>query len=240
LIDAPGALETLIARARELGYTPHAVLVLRAQPDYLESLYGEIAGHFAACESFEAVLETALERSVFALRGYTRAFPLRYGALIESLEAVFGPGRVVARAYRTDRGSAYGRQDFLGVVSRFHGAFAIADPYDPTPRVNERLTLLALLERIVCARGRQLATRDVVTVLPGFDPTELARPFSFLTRRDRARFLQRLAADNVAVNERFAIDIPFVAERDIAMSDADEGRAQAHRALLAAVLERLD
>jgi hypothetical protein len=43
LIFTAGALETIVSLGRDLGYEPIAVVVLRAQPDYLESIFSELA-----------------------------------------------------------------------------------------------------------------------------------------------------------------------------------------------------
>jgi hypothetical protein len=237
LAYTPGALETIVATGRELGYEPLAVIVLRAQPDYLESMYSELAKE-SLVPSIEDLIEQAARDGKFVPLNYTRAFELTYSAPIGRLEAIFGVGNVIARAYRPDRGLDFGYSDFLGVVSYVRGGLQLQNPGNPLPSANERVTLLQLLANIVRSRDATFALETFIREhFPHFDEADFARPFSLITRLDRLRLLSRFAADNAAINARFGIDIPFVLEGDAAMSDAAETRAQQHRALLAAVLQ---
>jgi hypothetical protein len=240
LAHRPGALETIVAMGRDLGYEPIAVIVLRAQPDYLESIYSEIAKTSSA-SSLDDLIEQATRDGRFTTLNYTFPFDLAYTAIVARLEAIFGLGNVVARAYRPDRGLDFGHSDFLSVVAHLRGGLQLEHARNPLPSTNERVTLLQLLANIVRIRG---ATFDAETFVrehfPHFDRADFVRPFFLITRADRRRLLSRFAVDNAAINARFGIAIPFVSEADIAMSDADETRAHENRALLAAVLQATD
>jgi len=233
----PGVLDAIIAMARELGYEPAAVIVLRAQPDYLESIYSEIAKTSFA-SNFDDFIEQTTRDGHFTTPNYTFPFDLAYTAVVGRLEAIFGLGNVVARAYRRDRDLDFGHSDFLSVVAHMRGGLQLENARNPLPSTNERVTLLQLLANIVRTRG---ANFDVAAFVrerfPHFEEAELGRPFFLMTRADRRRLLSRFALDNAAINTRFGIAIPFVSEADAAISDADEARAHKHRALLGAVLQ---
>lgn len=237
LARTPGALETIIATSRDLGYETIAVIVLRAQPDYVQSIYSEIA-KTSCVSTLDELIEQAVDDGRFTPLNHPHAFDLTYTTIVARLEAIFGVGNVIARAYRPDRGLDFGHVDFLNVVAHIRGGLQVKNTRDPLPSANERVTLLQLLKNIARTVESNVDPEAFVrTYFPHFSEAELAHPFSLITRGDRVRFLSRFADDNVAINARFGIDIPFVAENDITMSDADEIRAQEHRALLAAVLE---
>jgi hypothetical protein len=240
LAHMPGALETIVAMGRDLGYEPIAVIVLRAQPGYLESIYSEIAKTSPAL-SLDDLIRQATRDGHFTTLNYTFPFDLMYTAVVGRLEVIFGVGNVIARAYRPDRGLDFGHADFLGVVAHLRGGLQLENARNPLPSANERVTLLQLLANIVRTRGANFDLKTFVREqFPHFDAAEFTRPFFLITRADRVRFLSRFAADNAAINARFGIFIPFVSEADIAMPDADETRAREHRALLAAVLQATD
>jgi hypothetical protein len=236
LMDLPGAVETIVASARELGYEPAAVVYLRAQPDSLESTYSELAKGSRAA-NIEDLIDQALRDGRFKSPNHDRTFELTYSRIVERLEAIFGSGNVIARAYHPERGSDYGHTDFLEVVARARGGLRLENLQNTRPRANERVTLRRLFANIAQLKEVAFDPESFVRErFPQVDPAELERPFSLITRYDRERFLARFAGDNAALNARFDTDIPFVSVADIVMSDADEARAQEHRALLAAVL----
>jgi len=237
----PGVLEAIIAMGRDFEYEPTAVIVFRAQPDYLESIYSEIA-KTSFPSNFDDVIEQTTRDGHFTTPNYTFPFELTYTTVVARLEAIFGVDNVVARAYLPARGLAFGHSDFLNVVGRVRGGgLQLENVRTPPQSANERVTLLQLLANMVRSRG---ATLDAATFVRDhfshFDEAELERPFSLITRDDRLRLWSRFAADNAAINARFGVAIPFVSEADIAMSHADEKRALEHRALLAAIIQATD
>ncbi len=214
--------------------------MLRSQPDYLESVYSEIA-KTSFISNFDDLIEQTTRDGHFTTPKYTFPFELTYTGVVARLEAIFGSHNVVARAYLPDRGLAFGHSDFLGVVARLRSGLRLEGARDPQPSVNERATLLQLLSNVGRNRGATLDAKTFVREhFSHLDKADLARPFSLITREDRRRLLLRFADDNAAINARFGIAIPFVSEADIAMSDADEKRANEHRALLAALLKATD
>jgi hypothetical protein len=234
---APGGLDRIVDAGRDLGYRPTAIVVLRAQPDLLESVYAELAKSVAV-PPFEDVIEAALAHGSARPAGAGAAGDLVYSSVVGRLEAVFA-GNVVARAYRPDRGWAAGHTDFVHSIGRLRGGLRLANLREPQPSASERVTLLELLANVLRNRGVPFA--DPLDYLRAnverFDTDDIVRPFSLLTRADRVRFLARFGADNAAVNARCGIDIPFVDTADIALSDADDARAGRHRRLLAATIE---
>jgi hypothetical protein len=199
--------------------------VLRAQPDYLESIYSELAKTSCA-SSLDDLIDQAMRDGRFRPLDYTRPFDLTYTVVVERLEAIFGVGNVAARAYRPDRGLDFGHREFLNIVALARGGLQLNNPCIPLPSVNERVTLLQLLTNIVRTRGATFDAEIFVREqFPHFDEADFAHPFSLMTRADRVRFLSRFAADNAAINARFGIAIPLVSEDDIAMSDIEETRA---------------
>jgi len=232
-----GCLETIVATGRELGYEPIAVVVLRAQADYLESIFSEIA-KTGSVSSIGDLIDQAAADGGFAPLNYPRAFELTYTGIIARLEAIFGSGNVVARAYRPDRGLEFGRTDFLGVIAQLRGGLRLRNVGNPGSSANERVTLLELLSNVARAKGGNTDVERLVRErFPGYDRANLGRPFTLITRADRLRLLSSFAADNATLNSRFGIEIPFVSESDISMSEDDDNRALAQRLLLAAVLE---
>jgi len=231
-----GCLETIVATSRELGYEPVAVVVLRSQPDYLESIFAEIA-KIGSVSSIEDLIDQAAVDGRFTPVNYPRAFELTYTWTIARLEAIFGIRNVIARAYRPDRGLDFGQMDFLGVIARLRGGLRLETTGNIALSNNQRSTLLELLSNIARFEPGNVDVEACIRErFPAYDRADLGRPFSLITRADRLRLLSRFAADNAALNARFGIVIPFVAESDIRMSDADDLRAREHRMLLAALL----
>jgi hypothetical protein len=236
LLERRGALETIAAHARELGYGTVALVVLRAQPEYLESLYAEIA-KTELPPPFEDVIAAALDEGAFTLRD-GRRFTLAYPEIVAGLEAVLGAGNVVARAYHHDRGPAFILRDFLEVIAALRGRLELTGSANPLPRANERFTLAGFLAAVIRA-GRTPVELDELlrAAVPQLEPADLDAPVVLATNADRARLLARFAAGNAALNARFAIDIPFVEAGDAIRDAAGDARAQRHRRALAAVLD---
>jgi len=214
LLDRRGALETIAAHASALGYGTVALVVFRAQPDYVESLYAEIA-KTGLPPPFEDLLDGAVATGSLTLPD-GRRFELDYPRIVDGLEAALG---------------------VVNVVVALRGRLEIERSANPLPRTNERFTLGGLLDAVVRA-GRTPVERDALLrdAVPQLDPADLDAPAILATNADRARLLARFAAGNAVLNARFAIDIPFVAPADAVRDDARDAQARRHRAALAAVL----
>jgi hypothetical protein len=186
LAHTPGALETIVATGRDLGYEPIAVVVLRAQPDYLESIYSELA-KASSVSSLDDFIDQAMRDGRFTPLNYTRPFDLTYTVVVERLEAIFGVGNVAARAYRPVRGLDFGHRDFLSIVALVRGGLQLKNPCIPLPSVNERVTLLQLLTNIVRTRGATFDAEIFVREhFPHFDEADFAPVFPDHARRSSA------------------------------------------------------
>jgi len=235
LLGTGNGLDRLVASFRSREYRPVAVLYLRAQAAYAESLYAEFVkgGRLTDFRTyFDEILRTGAFRSA-----PTRSTVFAYSRLIDNLAGVFSPSDLVIRLYRAGRKPEALFADFLNVIARVRDT-PIGSHFDnPMPRANPSLTFYALLERICVAAGNEL---DLETFLkqryPDVNSSLLHKRFSLLTRHDVARFLERFDGDNRRVNAMCGIGLPTAADPPDAGDERFE-RAEIHREILAALLD---
>ena len=224
-----GALVSLRDAIGALGYRPRIVLYVRAQDEYLESLFAELVKHGMLC-SFANMLETVM-RDGLVRHDRVWAFRFDYSKLAGGFASVFGADAVIVRAYRNDGRAESIMRDFLGAAG-----VAQAVPYDvPAAYENFRFTTGAvitwLFRHTAAALGDERLAAAGAELVARF-PREASAPFRPLSPRDRARVAMRFAADNA----RLALHWPAAASlaqprpAELETEDARAARALFERA----------
>ena len=114
LHDEPPRLRSLSDALGSIGYDAKAIVYVRPQADYAESLYPTLVQHGLAV-GFPEFLGTVLRDGVF--RMWRWIFRFEYSVLLDVLAGAFGPDNVIVRSYRSGRGSDALLRDFLTIVS---------------------------------------------------------------------------------------------------------------------------
>jgi hypothetical protein len=235
LLGAQGRLEAIARGFRSRDYRPVAILYLRPQGEYAESLYAEFlkGGRLTDFRSyFDEILETGAFLSADA-----RQTTFQYSQLIEGLAEVFSPSDVVIRPYRGGRKPEALFADFLNVIAHVSGTPIGGNFDNPMPRANASLTFRALADRVCTLAGGKL---DLETFFkrryPNVGSSLLDKRFSLLTQRDVARFRERFAEDNRRVNAMCGAGLPTANDLP---DDGDRRfeRAEIHREILAALFD---
>lgn len=231
LLPRAGALEAIAGGLRESGYVPVAIVYLRPQPYYAESVYAEmIKGGWLT--DFDAYLKTIIVDGAFTPAGSARTMTFDYQRLIAQLEAPFG--NVIARAYRSDASDEALPRDFLQLVGGLRGSLKVDGLKNPMPRANASPTLRQLIASLYAIAGRP------EEVPPDVAADELDKRFALLTRGDVSRFYKRFSDGNAAINARFGISIPFAAPSDVPPPDDPRfARAQRHREIFGRIIAAL-
>ena len=233
----PEAMQQLVDGFASLGYRTVAVIYLRAQDRYAESLFQQHIRD-GRSPSFEEHLGTILQHGRTEVS--TARFEFLYSRLLDALAGSFGASNVVARPYLPNRGGENIHRDFLRIVSMLHGSISRSLT---TTTSNASFTLGGLLEQLYrnLRPGSEIARPGLeefaCKVLPDFNLAFLDDRFLLLTREETLAFLERFAADNTAVAERSSARIPFITEADVSKSD-DRFWAEsaAHRRLFSAAM----
>jgi hypothetical protein len=201
----PRLLAVLADGLREIGYRAVAVVYLRPQAGYVESLYAELV-KYGLTQTFDAYLDSILARG--EVRYNDRwCFTFDYERLLDGLAVVFGPANVIVRRY--DTGAHDVVSDFCHVtgVSASLDAGRIATP----GRLNAALTFSGVLRRF----------EDNVASLHG-DSGEYPRPrvraagrFDPVQLPDVRRIVERFNSGNRRVFERYRALVPCVSGRDV-------------------------
>jgi hypothetical protein len=215
------------------GYAPVAIVYLRAQPFYAESVFAEMAKNGYLVD-IDAYLAGILADGHHTPPGSGRSMMFDYEALMAKLEGTFGPGEAVARAYRPDLDSAAIFRDFLGVVGNLRGGLKVQGLKNPMPRVNESQTLRQLIASIAAIAPEKHLE------LSHYPDAELDARFGLLTYDDVANAFERFRGGNAALNQRFNIEIPFANDAHAPRRDDPRfERAPGQRALLGRIIDAL-
>ena len=146
LHDKPHQLRRLIDALGSIGYDVKAIVYVRPQAGYAESLYATLVQHGLAV-GFPEFLRTLLRDGTFRMRGWI--FRFEYSVLLEVLAGVFGPEHLIVRAYRSGRPADALLRDFLAIVS----AGSSFEELGPVERLNRRddegrLPLIGLVDSL--------------------------------------------------------------------------------------------
>lgn len=231
LLPRPGALEAVAAGLRERGYVPVAIVYLRAQPYYAESVYAEmIKGGWLT--DFDAYLASIVRDGAFTPPGSARTMTFDYPRLVAQLETAVGAA--IVRAYRSGASDDALPRDFLTMVGGLRGSLKVDGLKNPMPRANESQTLRQLIASLYAIAGRP------EELPPDVAPGELDQRFALLTRGDVSRFFRRFGEGNAAVDARFGITIGFSTPADVPpREDPRFARARRHREILGRIIETL-
>jgi hypothetical protein len=201
--DRPGALCAFANLIRAAGFAAVAVLYLRPQAGYAESLYAELVKHGLAVP-FSAFFDTIVATGHIRLHERW-VFDFDYERLLDAFAAAFGHDHLIVRRYDAD---------FVDVVEDFFALIgAAASSGDQRFRKSQRLNssigfddVMRRFERHARADGTRRAG-IVQPSAPGrFDPVALG---------DVVRVMRRFNAGNRRVLARYGVRIPCVSGRDL-------------------------
>lgn len=230
-----GGLDRIVRSLRSRHYRTVAVLYLRPQAYYAESLYAEFVkgGRVTDFRTyFDEILRTGEFQSTDS-----RSTIFEYSRLIARVAGVFSNADLVVRPYHSDRKPEALFSDFLNVIAHVRGVPISSGFRNPMPRANASLTLYALLERVCSIGGAETDAESFVKErFPDVPRAVLDARFSLLMPGDVAGFIDRFNADNRQVNATCGLALPTAND----VPDAGDPRfenAKTHRAILAALLE---
>lgn len=115
LCDHPRLLAAVRDALLAVGYKPVIVVYLRAQGDYVESLYAE-AVKFGATLSLDAFVDDIVRCGV-ARFANDWALPFQYSRMVDGFASVFGNDGVIVRPYARGSGPQAPIRDFVAIVA---------------------------------------------------------------------------------------------------------------------------
>ena len=222
LYDRPEALERMRDALVSIGYRPVVVIYLRAQGDYVESLYAEaVKAGFTL--GFDAFVRDIVREGVLRFgNGWT--IPFEYSRMIDGFAGAFGDD-VIVRPYTRGSDAHSVIRDFVSIVdpaARSALSFAEAGFEHVRPSTGE------VIGWLFDNTARVLKSPDVRSVAEPYEGAPASeRPFRVLTAQQRGALAARFAADNRALAARFGFDAS-------ALSDRGSGETERERDLFAA------
>jgi hypothetical protein len=223
----PALLVALRDALAAAGLRPAIVVYVRAQADYLESLYAELVKH-GLLLPFSYILDAAMSRGVVH-HDDVWTFRFDYTALADRFASVFGPGATFVRHYRDDGSGGSLVRDFCGAI----GIAAPAEPAaDEAPAVydNPRLTTGGVVAQLFRNTAADLGDDRVAAAgadLVARHPREAGVPFRPLAPADRARVAARFAGDNARLAQRWPAAAGLAARRPTELEPESARRARA-------------
>ena len=225
------AFGAVVAGLKSLDYVPVALVFLRGQALYAESIYIEMlkGGFLTLFDWFAAEI---LRTGEYVQKASGQHIEFVYSRMIAQLESHFGAGLVVPRPYNSGLAAKKLPLEVLEIVGRLRGDLHVKGLMQPSHE-NTSLSLRAVL-RILRRFSR------VPPDMPDLPDAELDARFSLLTYEDVVRFYERFAEDNRDVNERFGIEIPFAKISDVPAADHPRfARARIQREAIGRIIERI-
>jgi hypothetical protein len=192
--DRPDRLRALRDGFVAIGYRAVVVIYLRAQSEYLESLYPTLV-HHGYTASFREFIERALADGVVRYRG-VRSYRFDYAGLLERYAAVFGADGVIVRRYVKPADPAWIARDFFAAIGQ--PAQRLEQAAGGSGVANERPNLAHVARLLLRNRERvpSPATERLLEPAAGL-------PFVPLDLRGAARVGLRFAAGNRWVEQRW-------------------------------------
>ncbi len=237
MIDRRKELATLRERFTDNGYETTAIVYLRPQPDYAQSVYAEIA-KTANSWNFANYVETIVrDGALNADSGWPTVF--EYSHIVLGLADIFGAKNVVVRPYDAAKEPQALIADFMRVVTAIRGPIVVNSLVIRSPHLNRRSsfaqTLADMHQHAFKLNPHAISTYDLAT-RAGFDAADvrLAEPFSVMSFEEHARLTERFALDNAQVEAMSGITFPI---KHVAPSDESWKTAAFQRALLDLALE---
>ncbi len=236
LHDRPEALTILAEGIRASGARPRALLYLRAQAEFLESLFVEQIKH-GAVRPLGALIDEVIRTGIYRLPESNVA--VEYGAIERAFVGAFGPEDIVVRPYARSADTMVIFYDFMSALARLIPGF------DPSslglelahPRINESLTFGALLGYTFVHLRPDIGLPDdagqfFAEHVPDVPRSLLDERYALLTRDEHLRFIERFADDNRALEERYGIRIAGTRMEELApIDDPRWERARFERAV---------
>ncbi len=209
LIPSPN-FSAIVEGFRAQRYVPVALVYLRGQAFYAESIYAEMlkSGYLSP---FDLYVEEIMRTGSFFQKFSGQVIEFQYSRMIAQLEAHLGAGMVVARAYRPGQDAKTLPLEVLEMVGHLSGNLHVSGLLQPW-YANASLTLREALDLL---RLHSKAPPP----LPDLPDAELDARFSLLRFEDVVHFYERFAQDNRDLNARFGIEIPFAKITDVPASD---------------------
>ncbi len=200
------------------GYEPTAVVYLRAQPEYAQSMYAEISKAYNA-RGFRPYLQEICGAGVLSTTPAYQIF-FEYSKLVVALAQIFGERNIIVRPYAGAREPAALVRDMIRVVCAVDPTLKFPPLGDPSLRLNRRGSFLDVLSDIHEGARRAVSEAPDVNALLrrfGFDVRDprLSRSFSALTRDETLSIVRRFAEDNARVEAMSSIAIPGTREADV-------------------------
>lgn len=200
------------------GYEPVVIVYLRAQAEYAQSLYAELAKTQNSYR-FTAYLQSILATGRFG-SGDAYVIEFEYSRLLAALADCFGSSSIVARPYDARREPAALVTDMMRVLATLHGSIPSGALSDPSLTINTRSSFRALLEGIGETAQRTLPQSYSFEALaarlhidlgdPRFDV-----PFAPMSRQETLTVIRRFAEDNARVEAMASIVLPGTSEADV-------------------------
>lgn len=210
LYRTPDSLRILVTALQRVEYTTKAIVYLRPQLDYAESLYAELLKHGLRI-GFGQFLDTVISHGVFNTRDRWW-FAFQYSTLLDSYADIIGRDNLIVRAYHK-RAESWLVTDFM---SRIFPRWRLnSDTFRlPPQRENVALPPSELLKLL----GKEaLLTGD--TTVDRFEP---------ITLGDAARGTYRFAPSNWNILRRYSVPVPALSLQRLAICIAASTRIGHH------------
>ncbi|MDE2480644.1 MAG: hypothetical protein KGN02_00465 [bacterium] len=231
----PDRLRLLASAAASIGYRTSAILYLRAQTGYLESLYAEYLKSYPEMP-FDVLLRDVVRHGeVREASGKVLTFD--YTRVVEGLQSAFGAQNVAVRPFDVTRPSSAVIVDFLDTLRALHGPLALQPPVSDA-RENTRATFAAALlamQAQAMARNPNATPAAMIVHGIGEDPSDpfLLSPLAPLTHDEAHSIAERFADANARVREMTGVIVPGARAEDVPSQDDPRWRiAERQRRIL--------
>lgn len=217
-LAAVGRLAILRDALAAEGYEPTAIVYLRAQAEYAQSMYAEMAKAQSTLR-FGRYLDGICRSGAF-ITAPTYHFFFEYSKLVFALARVFGERNVVVRPYDSRREPAALIRDMIRVVAAVDSALQLEALGDPSLALNRRGSFIDVLRDLHQSALRTVPDAPDVTALlkrlgvEAEDP-RLTQPFEAMTWAEQISFARRFAEDNAKIQAMCSIVIPGAREADV-------------------------
>jgi hypothetical protein len=197
-------LQLLTSGLGAIGYRPVAIVYLRPQAGYAESLYAELV-KYGLAQGFDAYLGGILESGEVRFNECWR-FAFDYERLLDGIAGAFGRANVIARSY--DIGTRDIVEDFcraIGADEPLHSGRVVSPG-----RLNAASSFAAVVQRfelnVALQAGANAPEARPLHVAGRFDPVQLPQV---------RQIVECFNTRNTRVYERYGALVPCVSGRDV-------------------------
>lgn len=242
LYTRPQVLRDVSAALSSIGWTAKAVVYLRAQISYAESLYCEFTKR-AFVTPLRSFVDEIIQTGSFTETNSKSTIAFDYETLLGPWSDAFGAGNVIVRQYDQDAAAGALFQDFCSIIDADR-RIAAGDYRNLTPVINRSPSLFDILLALHTAsvlQGRSKPLNDeTFAFLRGLPAVpamhELHRRFNVLTESDRVRVLRRFSECNRRTNATFGTALPDIERGDCAESPQDQEITRRQHAIVGLAL----